>query len=178
MNGANSAVVVALSEDNERLRRSNSMLLSELAHMKKLYNDIICFVQNHVVSTNNHSNAPSSLYSTIHHHQQQQRRNCYSASNFPVSGTNYKRAADVAMDNVGLNSAGSSWKSTVTAVDENVEEMTATTMKTCKIMKLFGVPLQMASSASKKRLNPEPSCHLMNLDKGDYLGLNLMPPRC
>ncbi|KAK9073363.1 hypothetical protein SSX86_007687 [Deinandra increscens subsp. villosa] len=40
--------VTALSEDNERLRRSNNMLMSELAHMRKLYNDIIYFVQNHV----------------------------------------------------------------------------------------------------------------------------------
>lgn len=38
----------ALSEDNQRLRRKNSMLLSELTHMKKLYNDIIYFLQNHV----------------------------------------------------------------------------------------------------------------------------------
>lgn len=40
--------ISALSEDNERLRRNNSYLLSELTHMKKLYNDIIYFVQNHV----------------------------------------------------------------------------------------------------------------------------------
>ncbi|KAF3778088.1 Heat stress transcription factor B-4 [Nymphaea thermarum] len=46
--GNAAAAVSALSEDNERLRRSNSLLLSELAHMKKLYNDIIYFVQNHV----------------------------------------------------------------------------------------------------------------------------------
>ncbi|KAL8141115.1 hypothetical protein V2J09_007136 [Rumex salicifolius] len=38
----------ALSEDNARLRRTNNMLMSELAHMKKLYNDIIYFVQHHV----------------------------------------------------------------------------------------------------------------------------------
>nr|CAD1833810.1 unnamed protein product [Ananas comosus var. bracteatus] len=38
----------ALSEDNQRLRRRNSVLLSELTHMKKLYNDIIYFLQNHV----------------------------------------------------------------------------------------------------------------------------------
>ncbi|XP_047977438.1 heat stress transcription factor B-4-like [Salvia hispanica] len=42
------AAITALSEDNERLRRSNHMLMSELAHMRKLYNDIIYFVQNHV----------------------------------------------------------------------------------------------------------------------------------
>ncbi|XP_057870954.1 heat stress transcription factor B-4 [Cryptomeria japonica] len=46
MNSA--AAVSALSDDNERLRRNNSMLLSELAHMRKLYNDIIYFVQHHV----------------------------------------------------------------------------------------------------------------------------------
>ncbi|KAF8781178.1 hypothetical protein HU200_001157 [Digitaria exilis] len=37
-----------LMEENERLRRSNTALLQELAHMRKLYNDIIYFVQNHV----------------------------------------------------------------------------------------------------------------------------------
>ncbi|KAF8052227.1 hypothetical protein N665_1585s0003 [Sinapis alba] len=42
------ARVVLLTEENERLRRSNTVLMSELAHMKKLYNDIIYFVQNHV----------------------------------------------------------------------------------------------------------------------------------
>ena len=40
--------LAALSEDNRELRRRNSMLLSELAHMRKLYNDIIYFLQNHV----------------------------------------------------------------------------------------------------------------------------------
>jgi heat shock transcription factor len=40
--------ICALSEDNQRLRRRNSILLSELSHMKKLYNDIIYFLQNHV----------------------------------------------------------------------------------------------------------------------------------
>ncbi|KAL1546950.1 heat stress transcription factor B-4-like [Salvia divinorum] len=49
--------LAALSEDNERLRRSNHMLMSELAHMRKLYNDIIYFVQNHVKPV-----APSNSY--------------------------------------------------------------------------------------------------------------------
>lgn len=54
--------VTALSEDNERLRRSNNMLMSELAHMRKLYNDIIYFVQNHVKPVTTPSNSyPSSL---------------------------------------------------------------------------------------------------------------------
>ncbi|KAK1294976.1 Heat stress transcription factor B-4 [Acorus calamus] len=38
----------ALTEDNQRLRRRNTFLQSELTHMKKLYNDIIYFIQNHV----------------------------------------------------------------------------------------------------------------------------------
>jgi heat shock transcription factor len=38
----------ALSEDNRQLQQRNSLLLSELAHMKRLYNDIIYFLQNHV----------------------------------------------------------------------------------------------------------------------------------
>jgi heat shock transcription factor len=41
-------ILTALSEDNQRLRRKNCMLLSELSHMKNLYNDIIYFIQNHV----------------------------------------------------------------------------------------------------------------------------------
>ncbi|PUZ70978.1 hypothetical protein GQ55_2G278100 [Panicum hallii var. hallii] len=42
------ATAAVLMEENERLRRSNTALLQELAHMRKLYNDIIYFVQNHV----------------------------------------------------------------------------------------------------------------------------------
>ncbi|PSS17255.1 Heat stress transcription factor B-4 like [Actinidia chinensis var. chinensis] len=52
------SVAAALSEDNERLRRSNNMLMSEIAHMRKLYNDIIYFVQNHVRPV-----APSNTFS-------------------------------------------------------------------------------------------------------------------
>ncbi|KAK1308225.1 Heat stress transcription factor B-4 [Acorus calamus] len=37
-----------VAEENERLRRSNALLVSEVAHMRRLYNDIIYFVQNHV----------------------------------------------------------------------------------------------------------------------------------
>jgi heat shock transcription factor, other eukaryote len=45
---ARAATAAVLMEENERLRRSNAALLQELAHMRKLYNDIIYFVQNHV----------------------------------------------------------------------------------------------------------------------------------
>ncbi|KAF7014537.1 hypothetical protein CFC21_028523 [Triticum aestivum] len=54
--------LAALSEDNRQLRRRNSLLLSELAHMKKLYNDIIYFLQNHVAPVT----SPSSVASQRH----------------------------------------------------------------------------------------------------------------
>ncbi|XP_021734249.1 heat stress transcription factor B-4-like isoform X1 [Chenopodium quinoa] len=46
--GPNNDILTALTEDNQRLRKRNFMLLSELNHMKTLYNDIIYFIQNHV----------------------------------------------------------------------------------------------------------------------------------
>uniref|UniRef100_A0A0D3FIU0 HSF-type DNA-binding domain-containing protein n=1 Tax=Oryza barthii TaxID=65489 RepID=A0A0D3FIU0_9ORYZ len=46
--GGGGDLLAALSEDNRQLRRRNSLLLTELAHMRKLYNDIIYFLQNHV----------------------------------------------------------------------------------------------------------------------------------
>ncbi|XP_074321670.1 heat stress transcription factor B-4-like [Silene latifolia] len=51
--------ITALSEDNDRLRKSNNLLMSELAHMRKLYNDIIYFVQNHVKPVGPSSNVAS-----------------------------------------------------------------------------------------------------------------------
>ncbi|KAK6235493.1 Heat shock factor (HSF)-type [Theobroma cacao] len=45
---ASADVLTALTQDNQRLRRKNYMLVSELTHMKNLYNDIIYFIQNHV----------------------------------------------------------------------------------------------------------------------------------
>ncbi|XP_062083593.1 heat stress transcription factor B-4d-like [Humulus lupulus] len=41
-------ILSVLTQDNQRLRRKNFMLMSELTHMKTLYNDIIYFIQNHV----------------------------------------------------------------------------------------------------------------------------------
>ncbi|KAK8928950.1 Heat stress transcription factor B-4 [Platanthera zijinensis] len=52
--------ISALSKDNERLRRNNTYLMSELTHMKKLYNDIIYFVQNHVGAGSNEQRMVSS----------------------------------------------------------------------------------------------------------------------
>uniref|UniRef100_A0ACD5UJU6 Uncharacterized protein n=1 Tax=Avena sativa TaxID=4498 RepID=A0ACD5UJU6_AVESA len=55
--GGGGDFMAALSEDNRQLRQRNSLLLSELAHMKKLYNDIIYFLQNHVAPVTSPSSA-------------------------------------------------------------------------------------------------------------------------
>lgn len=69
--GAESHVLSALTEDNQRLRRRNTMLISELSHMKKLYNDIIYFLQNHVapvpIMDQHRSNTPAATTPTPTH---------------------------------------------------------------------------------------------------------------
>ncbi|KQK14979.1 hypothetical protein BRADI_1g19900v3 [Brachypodium distachyon] len=66
--GSGGEFLAALSEDNRELRRRNSVLLSELAHMKKLYNDIIYFLQNHVAPVSLPTpQTPSNLISGIVH---------------------------------------------------------------------------------------------------------------
>lgn len=181
--------VTALSEDNERLRRSNNILMSELAHMRKLYNDIIYFVQNHVKPVAPSNSYPSSLLlcnsssqpSAIpinnssslmqkqplnqligynhHHHHQYHQAN-------PKQGP--------PQVNISFNNSPSRTShSSVTILEET--PAAAEINKT----KLFGVPLQ-----SKKRLHPEymNSSSSMETNKTrlimekDDLGLNLMPP--
>ncbi|KAJ1297002.1 hypothetical protein BS78_01G345200 [Paspalum vaginatum] len=46
--GGGKDLLATLAEDNRELRRRNSLLLSELAHMRRLYGDIIYFLQSHV----------------------------------------------------------------------------------------------------------------------------------
>ncbi|CAN1250135.1 Heat stress transcription factor B-4d [Linum perenne] len=52
-------MLTALSEDNQRLRKRNFTLLSELSHMKSLYNDIIYFIQNHIKPHHSFPAAPT-----------------------------------------------------------------------------------------------------------------------
>lgn len=174
-NNNNNNSVTALSEDNERLRRSNNMLMSELAHMKKLYNDIIYFVQNHVkpvAPSNSYQYSTTSLLSDgfparpppshlLGFHPTNPKQPVSGHAHFPTAPNN--------------NNAPSR-SSFVTILDEPAAA------PTCKT-KLFGVPLQ-----SKKRLHPEYSSN-SNIQIGgkdnnkarlvlekDDLGLNLMPP--
>ena len=88
-NGNNADFLSALSEDNQRLRRRNSFLLSELTHMKKLYNDIIYFLQNHVSPVPSSDDQrvaaahqrPCSLIDMGPSQQVQCYRNCVTSSN-------------------------------------------------------------------------------------------------
>ena len=167
--GGYNSSVTALSEDNERLRRSNNLLMSELAHMRKLYNDIIYFVQNHVKPvTPSNSYSPSLLlYGPP-------------SSAAPVVNTNSSLLQKPLNQLLGyypnsskpqvqvLNSPSATSQSSLTILDEPSSN--------CKT-KLFGVPLQ-----SKKRLHPEYDAPNMETNKArlvlekDDLGLNLMPP--
>ncbi|XAR64043.1 hypothetical protein NMG60_11024242 [Bertholletia excelsa] len=165
-NTAPSNSISALSEDNMRLRRSNNMLMSELAHMRKLYNDIIYFVQNHVKPVPPSNSYPSSLLmcnslpsSTMVHK--------------PLSHLiGYHPMASSIKQSQAIASFNSSTSPTSHSPLTVIEEPEINISKT----KLFGVPLQ-----SKKRLHPEYSSSLetnkarLVLEKDD-LGLNLMPP--
>lgn len=187
-NNYNSSVT-ALSEDNERLRRSNNMLMSELAHMKKLYNDIIYFVQNHVKPvTPSNSYNPSSLLLCNNTPQPTAPGNNVSMVQRPMNqllgyySNNPKQHPQLqtqthhhqyhAMNSSPTNTNTS--RSSITIVEG------PSSNNNCKT-KLFGVSLQ-----SKKRVHPE--CGSNNnpinsetnkarlvLEKDD-LGLNLMPP--
>ncbi|KAF7817490.1 heat stress transcription factor B-4 [Senna tora] len=150
----NNASVTALSQDNERLRRSNTMLMSELAHMKKLYNDIIYFVQNHVKPV-----APSSLLfsnNTPHSH---------SHSHPPPSNPHYLGYYPTTHL---LNSPTS--KTSLTIVEE----------PSCKT-KLFGVSLQSKKRVHPDYAFPPPNPNSSHPNKprllleNHDLALNLMP---
>ncbi|OIW19794.1 hypothetical protein TanjilG_24493 [Lupinus angustifolius] len=154
--------VTALSEDNERLRKSNNVLLSELAHMKKLYNDIIYFVQNHVkhVPPNNNTYYPSAPI-MMQRQMNKQVKGCY----YDYYSTNPRQ-----------NSPSNTSRSSITIFEKPGGN------SSCKT-KLCGVSLQ-----SKKRVHPEYGSNnvidyseinyktRLVLEKDDELSLKLMLP--
>nr|XP_043637059.1 heat stress transcription factor B-4-like [Erigeron canadensis] len=152
----NNNSVTALSEDNERLRRSNNMLMSELQHMRKLYNDIIYFVQNHVKPV-----SPSNTYMNGQLLMQKQFQPQQGSSYVNVGCTNNPPILRPQQHNVNV-------------VDTDNVNVTRT--------KLFGVPLlskkrlhpEYGSNNSSTTMveNHRPRLVLEN----DDLGLNLMPP--
>ncbi|ERM97305.1 hypothetical protein AMTRI_Chr04g183800 [Amborella trichopoda] len=162
-NGA--GTVSALSEDNERLRRSNSMLLSELAYMRKLYNDIIYFVQNHVVPV-----APSNASSSRLIEPSSSLTHVNARAGFTLLGSH----------RCHTNNTCSTSGSSVTVVEESKP-------------RLFGVPLQankrphpdpspddVATCASTTAPPHKWARGLVEtvsvLSKEDDLALNLKPP--
>lgn len=172
-NNNNSSSFTSLSEDNERLRRSNNMLMSELAHMKKLYNDIIYFVQNHVKPVPPSNSYPSSLISPQPMVATNNNTNPSSMVQRPLNQLlGYYSMNNKQNHQVIVNSPTNTSKSSITIVEEP-------SSNTCKT-KLFGVSLQ-----SKKRVHPEYGFHPTNSSdaskarfamENDDLGLNLMPP--
>ncbi|XP_043710696.1 heat stress transcription factor B-4-like [Telopea speciosissima] len=183
----NSSSVTALSEDNERLRRSNSMLMSELAHMRKLYSDIIYFVQNHVRPVTPSNSYPSShhllLYNNnlpasssittqqsliqkpLHQPLHQLLGLCHHHSTTPTPTPTPKQAQQVKESRTGLSDSQE---------PINNNNSSSSSSSSSRLMKLFGVPLQ-----SKKRLHPEPTTMETNKTRlvlsNDELGLNLLP---
>lgn len=144
-----STAVAALSEDNQRLRRSNNMLMSEIAHMRKLYNDIIYFVQNHVKPV-----APSSSFPLQNDAVSNKFTTNYGPTFPPQKPFPQLVGSSPKCNTVnGGGGGGGNIKST----------------------KLFGVPIH----SSKKRVHPDHLVEMNKarfvLEKDD-LGLNLMPP--
>ncbi|CAI9753475.1 unnamed protein product [Fraxinus pennsylvanica] len=158
--------VTALSEDNQKLRKRNSMLTSELAHMRKLYNDIIYFVQNHVKPVAHSNSYPSSLFPCNSSAQP-------SAAVLLAASANSKRNLKaIFQPEHSINQrVALPVNSTVISL-----ERPATNSEMCNT-KLFGVQLP-----SKKRLHSEFSSSTMETNKArlilekDDLRLNLMPP--
>lgn len=162
--------VTALSEDNERLRRSNNMLMSELAHMKKLYNDIIYFVQNHVKPV-----APSHTYPSLLLCNNSTTNNNSHINNVSTVQRPVKQfVACYSNNSKQARTVNSPTNSSITIVED---EPISNSSKT----KLFGVSLQ-----SKKRVHPEYGSNNLQtsetnkarllVENDDFFGLNLMPP--
>ncbi|XP_010500211.1 PREDICTED: heat stress transcription factor B-4 [Camelina sativa] len=157
------AQVTALSEDNERLRRSNTVLMSELAHMKKLYNDIIYFVQNHVKPV-----APSNSYLSSFLQKQQQQQQPPTLDYYNTTATVNATATNLQH---GLNSSPPTSQSSITVLEDNTNHHHDQSNNVRKT-KLFGVSLP----SSKKRshhFSDQSSKTRLVLDKSD-LALNLM----
>ncbi|XP_026452453.1 heat stress transcription factor B-4-like [Papaver somniferum] len=163
--------VSTLSEENERLRQSNSMLMSELTHMKKLYNDIIYFVQNHVRSVPPPLPPSSNSSPLLGFHNRQ-----YSSTN------QVAHHQQVLKDQRFTSAAPTTNHPTTTTTNSSNSNSTSLTMleeisdDNDNQMKLFGILLPQ----SKKRSHPDqPTSVTIKSSKArlvqDHdLGLNLM----
>ncbi|PKA56103.1 Heat stress transcription factor B-4 [Apostasia shenzhenica] len=99
------AAAAALLEENERLRRSNAALMSELGHMRRLYNDIIYFLQNHVQPV-----APSAAAAASYHRRNPGGRNSGGSTTSSSSVTVAEQPRPPAEDADGESAGGPSPK--------------------------------------------------------------------
>ncbi|CAM0951663.1 unnamed protein product [Alopecurus aequalis] len=175
------ASAAVLMDENERLRRSNSALLQELAHMRKLYNDIIYFVQNHVRPV-----APSPAAATFLQGLGMQPRKMPPAS----------AAAGNGLNNTSGGSTTSS--SSLTIADElsppphylaaeksGGEAGSSSAARSSAPTKLFGVHLSAAPSSAGSKRPPSPDEELPSTSpatkarlamESDGLSLSVAPP--
>lgn len=146
------------------------MLMSELAHMKKLYNDIIYFVQNHVKPV-----APSNTYPSLLLCNNSTTNNNSHINNVSTVQRPVKQfVACYSNNSKQARTVNSPTNSSITIVED---EPISNSSKT----KLFGVSLQ-----SKKRVHPEYGSNNLQtsetnkarllVENDDFFGLNLMPP--
>ncbi|GMI89702.1 SCHIZORIZA, heat shock transcription factor B4 [Hibiscus trionum] len=157
--GSYNSSVTALSEDNERLRRSNNLLMSELAHRRKFYIDIIYFAQNHV------RHVPPLLL-------------CGTKSLPPPPAVVVNTTNSSLLQKPLNQLLGYRPNTTKPAQVQALTILKEASSDSCKT-KLFGLPLR-----SKKRLHSE--CGASNIETNNNkarlglekedLGLNLMPP--
>ncbi|XP_010530513.1 PREDICTED: heat stress transcription factor B-4 [Tarenaya hassleriana] len=171
--------VTALTEDNERLRRSNRLLMSELAHMKKLYNDIIYFVQNHVKPATPSNPCPSSLL------MKHQKPSSNESIDYYKTSTSRKNNLNIHVMNSSSSPTSNTSQSSITAIDDSNNGNESDNDKnngeirhesTCRRTKLFGVSIPLMKKRSHQsdhlRVDQTRKSRLV-LEKSD-LGLNLM----
>ncbi|KAI9106814.1 hypothetical protein K1719_022342 [Acacia pycnantha] len=162
------------------------MLMSQLAHLKKLYNDIIYFVQNHVkpvAPSNSFSSSsfllpnstcsPSPMPPSATNVSTVQRQMNQLLGYYSTSANNPKQTSNPQLSRLVRPPMNYTSRSSVSIVEEPRSNNNNT--------KLFGVSL-----LSKKRLHPDsdtitPTNREMNkarlvLENDDDLSLNLMPP--
>lgn len=138
-----SDLLTALTQDNHRLRRNNFMLLSELSHMKTLYNDIIFFIQNHVKPV-----------STTPNYQDQIRPRSIAAPK--LIELDSQDVSGMQIPKHQFSPAGNCSISTLTDDHDHQQSNNSS-------FKLFGVPL-----SGKKRLHPDKFDHDQELHCPNY----------
>ncbi|XP_051188052.1 heat stress transcription factor B-4c [Lolium perenne] len=176
----------ALMDENERLRRSNSALLQELGHMRKLYNDIIYFVQNHVRPV-----APSPAAATFMQglgvQPYRKAPPAAAAVNGLSNNNNASGGSTTSSSSLTIADELSPPPNHLAAVEKSSggEAGSSSAARSSAPTKLFGVHLTTGSGAGSKR-PPSPSEDLpstspatkarLAAQEGDGLSLSVAPP--